>query len=111
MHAGIALRDHGLYLGHAMAQALGGRYGLPHGALNAICLPAAMRFNGATEPIGVERVEELARLCGFTSLRDLEVPEGDLREIAEATAVRGGAQANPRPASVDQIEELLLSIW
>jgi alcohol dehydrogenase class IV len=111
MHAGIALRDHGLYLGHAMAQALGGRYGLPHGALNAICLPAAMRFNGATEPIGVERVEELARLCGFTRLRDLEVPEGDLREIAEATAVRGGAQANPRPASVDQIEELLLSIW
>jgi hypothetical protein len=75
MHAGIALRDHGLYLGHAMAQALGGRYGLPHGALNAICLPAAMRFNGATEPIGVERVEELARLCGFTRLRDLEVPE------------------------------------
>jgi maleylacetate reductase len=111
MHAGIALRDHGLYLGHAMAQALGGRYGLPHGALNAICLPAAMRFNGATEPIGVERVEELARLCGFTSLRDLEVPEGDLREIAEATAVRGGAKANPRPASVEQIEELLLSIW
>jgi maleylacetate reductase len=111
MHAGIALRDHGLYLGHAMAQALGGRYGLPHGALNAICLPAAMRFNGATEPIGVERVEELARLCGFTRLRDLEVPEGDLREIAEATAVRGGAQANPRPASVEQIEELFLSIW
>jgi maleylacetate reductase len=111
MHAGIALRDHGLYLGHAMAQALGGRYGLPHGALNAICLPAAMRFNGATEPIGVERVEELARLCGFTRLRDLEVPEGDLREIAEATAVRGGAKANPRPASVEQIEELLLSIW
>jgi alcohol dehydrogenase class IV len=70
-----------------------------------------MRFNGATEPIGVERVEELARLCGFTRLRDLEVPEGDLREIAEATAVRGGAKANPRPASVEQIEELLLSIW
>ena len=111
MHAGIALRDHGLYLGHAMAQALGGRYGLPHGALNAICLPAAMRFNGATDPIGVERVEELARLCGFTRLRDLDVPEGDLREVAEATKVRGGAQANPRSASVEQIEELFRSVW
>ena len=44
-HAGEALAAHGLYLGHAMAQAIGGRYGLPHGALNAICLPAAMRFN------------------------------------------------------------------
>src|SRR5207245_2903913 len=68
MNAGIALRDNGLYLGHAMAQALGGRYGLPHGALNAICLPAAMRFNGASEPLSVEHVEELARLCGFARL-------------------------------------------
>ena len=111
MHAGIALRDHGLYLGHAMAQALGGRNGLPHGALNAICLPAAMRFNGATEPLGVERVEELALLCGFTRLRDLGVPESELRDLAEATAVRGGAQANPRPASPAQIEDLLRSVW
>jgi maleylacetate reductase len=111
MHAGTALRDHGLYLGHAMAQAIGGRYGLPHGALNAICLPAAMRFTGATEPLGIERVEELARLCGFTRLRDLGVPEGELAEVAAATAVRGGAQANPQPASPDQIEELLRSVW
>jgi maleylacetate reductase len=111
MDAGIALRDHGLYLGHAMAQALGGRYGLPHGALNAICLPAAMRFNGATEPFGIQRVEELARLCGYTRLRDLGVPEAELAEVAEATAVRGGAQANPRPASPGQIEELLRTVW
>jgi maleylacetate reductase len=111
MHAGIALRDHGLYLGHAMAQALGGRYGLPHGALNAICLPAAMRFNGASEPLDVERVQELARLCGFTRLRDLGIPDTELGEVAEATAVRGGAQANPRPVSAAQIEELLRSVW
>jgi alcohol dehydrogenase class IV len=70
-----------------------------------------MRFNAATEPIGVERVEELARLCGFTRLRDLGVPEGELAEVAQATAVRGGAQANPRPASPAQIEELLRSVW
>jgi maleylacetate reductase len=111
MHAGIALRDHGFYLGHAMAQALGGRYGLPHGALNAIVLPAAMRFNGAPEPLGVERVEELARLSGFARLRDLGVPEDELGEVAQATAVRGGAQANPRPATPAQIEELLRSVW
>jgi maleylacetate reductase len=111
MHAGIALRDHGLYLGHAMAQALGGRYGLPHGALNAICLPAAMRFNAAIEPFGIQRVEELAELCGFTRLRDLGVPEDELAEVAAAAAVRGGAKANPRPASPAQIEELLRSVW
>lgn len=111
MHAGMALRDHGLYLGHAMAQALGGRYGLPHGALNAIVLPAAMRFNGASEPLGIERVEELARLAGFTRLRELGVPDDELGEVARATAVRGGAQANPRPATPEQIEELLRSVW
>ena len=115
-YAGEALALHGLYLGHAMAQALGGRYGLPHGALNAICLPAAMRFNEPVVPLAiaavpVETVEELARLCGFTQLRDLGVPEEELDEVAEATAVRGGAQANPRPASPAEIAELLRSVW
>jgi len=111
MDAGIALRDHGLYLGHAMAQALGGRYGLPHGALNAICLPAAMRWNDASEPLPVGRVEELARLAGFTRLRDLGIPEDELNEVAEATAVRAGARANPRPATPADIAELLRSVW
>jgi maleylacetate reductase len=111
MHGGIALRDHGLYLGHAMAQVLGGRYGLPHGALNAICLPTAMRFNGASEPLPVERVEELAGLAGFTRLRDLGVPREDLPLLAEAVAARPGAQANPRQATPADILALLTSVW
>jgi maleylacetate reductase len=123
MNAGAALAKSGLALGHAMAQALGGRYGLPHGALNAIVVPAALRFNAPVaadallrlgEALGadpVERFEELAHLGGFTRLRELGVPEEDLREIAEATAVRNGARANPRSASVDEIEELLRSVW
>jgi len=114
--AGEALAAHGLYLGHAMAQAIGGTYGLPHGALNAICLPAAMRFNAAVAPlalevVSVETAEQLARLAGFTRLRDLGVPEADLGDIAEAIAVRPGARANPRPASRAEIEELLRSVW
>ena len=122
--AGLALRLSGLALGHAMAQALGGRYGLPHGALNAICLPAALRFNqpvapdaiaalGAAlrtdDPIG--RVEELARLAGYERLRDLGVPADELEEVAEATAERAGARANPRPAEPAAIAELLRSVW
>ena len=50
---GRALALAGLGLGHAMAQALGGRYGLPHGALNAICLPPALRFN---EPVAQNEI-------------------------------------------------------
>jgi maleylacetate reductase len=122
--AGHALGLAGLGLGHAMAQAIGGRYGLPHGALNAICLPAALRFNRpvAAEEIArfaealetedpVGRVQELSRLGGFERLQDLGVPVEDLPELAEAAAGRGGAQANPRPASPAEIEELLRSIY
>jgi maleylacetate reductase len=115
-YAGEALAKHGLYLGHAMAQALGGRYGLPHGALNSICLPAAMRFNApvapqAIEAVPIETVEKLARLTGYTRLRDLGVPEDELDEAAEATAVRPGARANPRPASAAEIAALFRSVW
>ena len=120
MHAGMALGASMLALGHAMAQAIGGRYGLPHGALNALCLPAALRFNAALAPEAVARfgealgtddpvarTEELARLGGFTRLRDLGVPEEDLPSLAEAAAQRPGNQANPRPATPAEIEELL----
>jgi len=122
--AGHALALAGLGLGHAMAQAIGGRYGIPHGALNAVCLPAALRFN---EPVAgaeiarfgealktedpVARVRELARLGGFERLRDLGVPAEDLPALAEAASVRGGAKANPRSATPAEIEGLLREIY
>src|SRR5581483_1104994 len=48
--AGEALALAGLGLAHAIAQALGGRYGLPHGAMNALSLPPALRFAEAQAP-------------------------------------------------------------
>jgi maleylacetate reductase len=124
MHAGAALASAGLGLGHAMAQALGGRYGLPHGAMNALSLPQALRFNqlvageeiarfgeamGTSDPIG--RVEELARLGGFERLRDFGVPEAELEQVAEATRVRPGARSNPRPPTLAALVELLRAMW
>jgi maleylacetate reductase len=122
--AGEALALAGLGLGHAIAQALGGRYGHAHGAMNALALPPALRFNRQHAPeavarfadaIGTDdaaaRVEELARLGGFERLRDFGVPETDLPSLAEAAAARGGNQANPKPATPAEIEELLRSIW
>jgi maleylacetate reductase len=124
MHAGMALGGSMLGLGHAMAQVLGGRYGLPHGAMNALCLPAALRFNaevaqdavrrfgealGADDPVA--QVQELARLGGFERLGDFGVPESDLGDVAGATVERAGAKANPRQASAADVEELLRSIW
>ena len=124
MHAGAALGSAGMGLGHAIAQALGGRYGLPHGAMNAISLQPALRFNQPAvpeeiarfgealetdDPIG--RVEQLAGLGHFGRLRDFGVPEHELGDVAEAAAVRPAARANPRPASAAEIEELLRSVW
>jgi maleylacetate reductase len=122
--AALALEQAGLALGHAMAQALGGRYGLPQGAMNAVCLPAALRFNEPAVPAAVARfgralgtgdpavrVEQLARLAGFERLRQFGIPEAELEEVAEAVVARPGAKANPRPASVEETAELLRSIW
>jgi maleylacetate reductase len=122
--AALALEAAGLALGHAMAQALGGRYGLPQGAMNAVCLPAALRFNAEVAPAAIARlgealgaddpaarVEELARLGGFERLRDFGVPEAELDDVAEAIVARPGARANPRPASAGDVAELLRAIW
>jgi alcohol dehydrogenase class IV len=113
-----------LALGHALAQGLGGRYGAPHGALNALTLPAALRFN---EPVAAEaidrfgeaigspapatRVEELARLGGYERLRDLGIPEDAPHEVAATVAERPGAKANPRPVTPADVEALIRSIW
>ena len=122
--AGAALGKSGLALAHAMAQALGGRYGAPHGPLNAVCLPPALRFNEvvAGEAIrrfaqamqtddGIGRVEELGRLTGFTRLRDLGIPLAELDAVAEAAAERPGARANPRRVTARDVAELLRSVW
>jgi maleylacetate reductase len=124
-HGGAALAGSMLALAHAMAQAIGGRYGLPHGALNGICLPPVLRFNTPFAPDAVARfgeavgdpgdpagrVESLAALAGPTRLRELEVPEDDLPGLAADAAGRGGNLANPKPASPDEIEQLLRRVY
>jgi maleylacetate reductase len=122
---GEALAGAGLGLAHAMAQALGGTYGLAHGAMNALCMPPALRFNAEVAPDAVRRfgqaigapddpaakVEKLAALGRFRRLRDFGVAESDLPRLAELAAGRAGNQANPRVASPSEIEALLRSIY
>jgi maleylacetate reductase len=120
--AGAALAGSMLALAHAMAQAIGGRYGLPHGTLNGICLPPALRFNTAHAPEAVRRFGEaigapddpakrVEVLAGPARLRDLGVPEDDLPEVAVDAAQRGGNGANPKPATPKEIEELLREVY
>jgi maleylacetate reductase len=122
--AALALAESGVCLAHAMAQAIGGRYGVPQGSANAVCLPVALRFNGEVVPEAVgrlatalatddapTRIEELAALGGFGRLRDIGVPEHDLDELAAAIVARPGARVNPRPASAEDVAELLQAVW
>jgi maleylacetate reductase len=124
MHAGMALAERGMALAHAMAQALGGRYGVAHGAMNAICLAPVLRFNERVVPDAIAaladaletgdagaRLEELARLGGFARLREFDIPEDELDEVAAAAAARPAARANPRPASVEDVATLLREVW
>ena len=123
MHAGAALTA-GMGLGHAIAQALGGRYGLAHGTMNAVSLPPALRYNqdvsaaeiarlGEANDHGdaIVRVTELGALAGPSRLGEYGVPREDLESLAEAIAERAPANANPRPAPPEAIRELLGEIW
>jgi maleylacetate reductase len=124
MHAGAALAASFMGLAHAVAQALGGRYGLPHGAMNAIVLAPVLRFNEPVAKEALERLadalgeedapaaaERLARLAGFERLRDFGVPRGELGEVAEAAVDRPAARANPRRAAAVEIADLLETVW
>ncbi|MGH2900395.1 MAG: iron-containing alcohol dehydrogenase family protein, partial [Solirubrobacteraceae bacterium] len=122
-NGGEALAGSMLALAHAMAQAVGGKYGLPHGTLNGICLPPVLLYNARYAPAAVRafgeavggdpaaRVEELTALGGITRLRELGVPHEDLPELGASAAQRGGNQANPHPATPKEIEDLLRSVW
>lgn len=124
MHAGSAMVEAGHGLAHAMAQALGGRFDVPHGASNALCLAPALRFNGTVAAQAVARfggaigsedavraVVTLAELGGFRRLRDFGVPSDGLDEVAKAAVERPGARMNPRPASAEEVVELYRSVW
>lgn len=57
------------------------------------------------------RTEELAAIALDTRLRDYDIPRDDLDELSAATAERGAAKANPRPATPDEIRELFKAVW
>ena len=124
-NGGEALSLTGLGLAHAMAQAVGGRFGLPHGAMNALCLPPALAFNERFVPDAVARfgaaiggagdavgaVRTLALLGGFERLSQFGMAEDALHEVAALAAARPGNLANPQPATPAEIEELYRSVW
>jgi len=78
--AGMAFNHPMVGVVHALAHAVGGRYGVPHGLANAIFLPEGMRFN---LPGNEVRLVELGRAMGLPGLPAAEgYGEADMAEAA-----------------------------
>lgn len=132
--AGIAFNGAGLGICHSLSHALGGRYHLPHGRLNAMLLPHVVRFN-AGEPSAAGQYGRLAKACGLAAnaralaaalwrLRSsLGMPEtlaacGVVREtlLADLDAIAAAAledictPTNPRPVTAGELKAILREI-
>ncbi len=118
---------------HAIAQTIGGRYPVPHGVANAVMLPYVMEFNrpecpdkyakigellgvpqesnnDANAAAAVSAVEELTRSVGIPrSLRELEIPETELPNLAQLCIETQGRLLvlNPRETTAEDILSIL----
>lgn len=129
--AGISFNAAGLGICHALAHALGGRYHIPHGRLNAMLLPHVIAFNSA-DKAAADEYARLAGLCGLAKnpralmggvrrLRaGLGMPEkltacgvegqtllADLDSIAETALADVCAPGNLRPAAREDLKDIL----
>src|SRR2546427_537547 len=120
MLAGLVLARAGMGVHHGLCHVLGGRYNAPHGVLNAIILPHAMRFN---LPVAGPAYVRLAPVFGLKAadsprtgeavcravtdfirqfrlryrLRALGVPKWDFPGAAADALQSQSVRRNPRP--------------
>ena len=120
--AGLCLAQTRMGLHHQLAHALGGTFDLPHAELHAMLLPHVMAFNLPAAPaasarlaraVGGDPVAVVAGLAasydGPRTLRELGVPRDEVSAVAER--VVAAPYPNPRPLTVDSVQELLLAVW
>ena len=130
--AGMGFSNVGLGIVHSMAHPLGARYDTPHGVANALLLPyvmvynanspAAPKYRDIAEAMGVctkgmsqdeaakaacDAVRELAISVNIPQkLHEIGVREEDLHQLAIDAFNDVCTGGNPRPTSIEDIEEL-----
>jgi alcohol dehydrogenase len=135
--AGLAFSNVGVAVVHALEYPVGGAVHCAHGRGNGLLLPYVMRFNlparvremaaiarllgedvtGLDERSAAQRavttVERLRNDIGIPArLRDLGVREEQLWPFAErAFGIKRILRVNPRPVSVEDLEQILRSAW
>ncbi|NLK18642.1 MAG: iron-containing alcohol dehydrogenase [Synergistaceae bacterium] len=127
--AGVAFSHSDVASVHCLAEALGALYDAPHGACNAIALPAVMefsmdeaveryarvasclglKFNSPEEGAraAVEEVKQLARDLELPSLSAFGVRLEDFAEIGEKSEKNGSNPSNPKIMTKDDYVEIL----
>lgn len=126
--AGLAFDNAGLGVCHALSHALGGRFHLPHGRLNAILLPHVVRFNAVCAAPAYGALAAQCKLSGVPGLcfaltrlrRKLELPESLSAAGLNRSEVQSSADAlcraalsdpclaaNPRDVSLNDLHGLL----
>lgn len=132
--SGMVLATARSCLHHAICHVLGATYNVPHGAVNSVILPHAVRFNAAfavkeltaaarqlgladssgdaTEAL-VNWIHSLQQItCVPSKLRDLGINRDGLRAVAAKTLHERGLAYNPRPVTdATEIESILMAAW
>jgi alcohol dehydrogenase len=134
--AGIAFSNSFLGAVHALSHAVGGKFAVHHGTLNALFLPHVMRYNSSyaadryvriakalgvnaggrsNEEViadGIAAVHTLVAECNLpTTLREVGVPEETLEELAAIALVDGTIYHNPRVATEEELLGILREAW
>lgn len=127
--AGAAIENAMLGAAHACANPLTARFGITHGIAVGLMLPHVIKFNGQAvngdyarllEPLSLirrqefsgasqlaERVFELRKRCGRAErLRDFDIREDDLPELAADAAQQWTGGFNPRPVAKPEMLQL-----
>ena len=130
--AGMGFSNVGLGIVHSMAHPLGAFYDTPHGVANALLLPYVMEYNadsparpkylgiakamgvnteGMSVDEGVKAAIEAVRALSLSinipqRLSEIGVKKEDLHDLAVAAFNDVCTGGNPRPTSVEEIEQL-----
>ena len=91
LQGGLAFSNAILGASHAMAHAIGGRYPLSHGDINAIMLPHVMNFNLIATP---ERFRTIAELMGIDvrGMTDAQAGKKAISQVVELSKDIGTPQ-------------------
>ena len=127
--AAQAFSNVGLGIAHSMAHTLGAVYDTPHGVACAMMLPIVMEFNkeytgekykSIAEAFGIDTTgmdQATYRQAAIDAVQQLSIDVGiptkleklkeeDLPFLCESAAADACAPGNPRPASLEQFEEM-----